>query len=552
MDLRDYQHLAVRGSFDRLREGQTTLIVLPTGCGKTVVFSEIIRYCVGRGKRAMVVAHREELIDQAASKIKAIAGIEPDKEMAEFRAPHGFGKSKVVVASIQTLNSGVRLQRFDPTEFGLLVIDEAHHSTAASYITVITYFTHGNPACKVLGVTATPNRADEAALGQVFESVAFQYGILDAINGGYLVPIRQELIPVESIDLSRCRTTAGDLNGADLARELEAEEPLHGVVKPTVEIAGDRKTLLFAASIKHAHRMAEMIDQRYKPGTARVVTGTTPRDERKAMFAAYANRDFQFLVNVGVATEGFDDPGIEVVAVARPTKSTPLYTQMIGRGTRVLPGVIEGLTTAEDRRSAIAASGKPSMLVLDYVGNSGKHKLVHCADALGGEYPDEVVEEAERAMAESGEETDVVEALRQAEEKVEEEKKQAEEAARASARQRRGIVADVKYGRQEVDPFEILDVRVGREPGWFKGKEPTAKMVAALHKFKIPNPESMSFHQARRMLDECIERARTGKCTFAQARQLKKYGHDTDASFEQARVILDGIFGNRRAVGEPA
>jgi superfamily II DNA or RNA helicase len=210
------------------------------------------------------------------------------------------------------------MQKFDPNEFSLLIIDEAHHSAAKSYRKVIDYYRR-NKNLKVLGATATPDRADEKALGQIFDSVAFDYEIVDAIDDGWLVPITQQSVVVDGLDYSGIRTTAGDLNGKDLAAVLEFEETLHGFVGPILELSGDRKTLIFAASIAHAERICEILN-RHKPKSAEWVHGKTPKEERRDLWPRYAGSDFQYLVNVGVTTEGFDEPSIEIIAICRPTR----------------------------------------------------------------------------------------------------------------------------------------------------------------------------------------------------------------------------------------
>ena len=188
----------------------------------------------------------------------------------------------------------------------------------------------------------------EKPLGKVFESVAFDYQLPDAIHDGWLVPIEQQFVFVDGLDLSDCRTTAGDLNGGDLARVMEIEETLHRVVAPTMELAGDQKGLVFSASVAAAQRMAE-IANRHKPGCAEFICGTTPMEDRREILRRYAQSDFQYLFNCMIATEGFDESTIGVVAIARPTKSRALYAQMVGRGTRPLPGIVDGLETGRNR-----------------------------------------------------------------------------------------------------------------------------------------------------------------------------------------------------------
>jgi len=472
-------------------------MVKPTGTGKTVVFCHVAQRFIEHG-RVLILAHREELIFQAAEKVERILGRKPAIEMAEFRSHEGpmFRKADVVVSSIQTQNAGRngrRMSRFDPAEFSLVIVDEAHHVTADSYQRVLDHYLQ-NPNIKVLGCTATPDRHDEEVLGQIFDSVCFDYGILDAITDGWLVPIRQQFIHVEDLDFSAVRTTAGDLNGADLAAVMEEESAVHGIADPTFRLADGRRTLAFAASVVHAETLTEIFN-RHKPESARIVTGRTPKDERRGMFSDYAEDRFQFLCNVGVATEGFDSPGIQVVSVARPTKSRALYAQCIGRGTRPLTGVVDGLPDAQARRRAIAASAKRGLTVLDFVGNSGRHKLITTAEILGGHYPDEVVERAKRTIARIGVAADVTAVLDDTARQEQAERKQRERL------RRRHIVGKARYQASDVDPFGVLDIEPRREPGWHKGRKPSQKMVALLGKFGIDKADALSFHQAHELID---------------------------------------------------
>ncbi len=546
MRLRPYQQEAVEGVFDTWRDGhRSALIVQPTGTGKTITFASVIaRNRRETGSRAIVLAHREELIFQAAKKVEQVAGVEVDIEMADLRAGRSmFGKTPVVVSSIQTQNAGAageeRMTRFNPMEFGLLVVDEAHHATAPTYRKVIDYYRQ-NPQLRVLGVTATPDRQDEAALGQIFETVAYDYELPDAIADGWLVPVMQRAVVVDGLDFSSIRTTAGDLNGADLAKLMEYEQNLHEIAHPTLELAAGRKTLVFAASVAHAERLCEIFN-RHRSDSARFVFGGTPKEERRQLLADYARNRFQILCNVGVATEGFDEPGIEVIVMARPTKSRSLYAQMAGRGTRPLEAIAHELGQHEGaaaRREMIAASGKPHCEIVDFVGNAGRHQLITTADILGGRYEDAVVQRVRQNVeAAGGKPVDMAEELDRAERDI------AEEAARA---RRAALRAKANYTVNTIDPFDVLAVTPRRERAWDKTRKPTEKMLACLQKFGIPKKttEDLSYSKAQQLIGKCIERSEAGKCTYKQARLLAKYGYRTDVSFDQARGLIDQIAAN--------
>ena len=239
--LRPYQVEAVERILLDLDRVRSTLLVCPTGTGKTQIFSEVARRWRPRG-RVLVLAHRDELIEQAKTRMEQF-GLQVKIEKADLCAARDLAGTDVVVASVQTLAHESRRLAYNPSTFGLLIVDEAHHAPAPSYRNIIGYFS----GARVLGVTATPDRGDEIALGNIFESVAFEYDLRDAIDEGWLVPIRQKAVTVQGLDLSHVRTTAGDLNDGDLDRVLTEEQTLHGMVGPTVELAGHRPTLIFAA-----------------------------------------------------------------------------------------------------------------------------------------------------------------------------------------------------------------------------------------------------------------------------------------------------------------
>lgn len=505
-------------------------------CGKTILFADVIHKCQPR--RALVIAHREELIFQAKNKIEAYSGLQCGIEMADYRVQETlFGKCPVVVSSIQTQTSGGdgggRMGKFDPADFGLLIIDEAHHAVSPSYQRMINYY-RTNPDLKVLGVTATPDRADEEALGKVFESVAYDYEICNAIDDGWLVPIEQQLIHVADLDFSRIRTTAGDLNGADLAAVMEQEKNLHGVAAPSVEIIGNRRSLVFAASVKQAETLCEIFN-RHKPGMAAWVCGETPKDERRLTLGRFASGDIQIVVNCAVLTEGFDDPGVEVIVMARPTKSRSLYSQMVGRSTRPLPGIVDGVDSAEERRDAIAKSKKPSCLVVDFTGNAGKHKLMTSADILGGNYEDEVVERAVRRADKEGKPVRMTELLEEEEEKLAQErerKRLAEEARRAK------LIVSATWSAQRISPFDVFGLQPAKSRGWDNSRQLSQKQKDLLLKQGIAT-DGMPYSQAKQLLNEMFRRWDQKLCSFKQSKWLKSHGYATDMPREKASAIMD-------------
>lgn len=538
MILRDYQ----LDCLDRVREAFTrvpsVLAVLATGLGKTVIFSHAAKDYVDRG-RVLILAHREELLAQAGQKVEAIVGIKPDLEMADSRADCGFFKSPVVLTSVQTQVAGTngrrRMHRFDPSDFALLVVDEAHHAAADTYRAVISHYRE-NPNLKVLGVTATPDRHDEKALGQVFDEVPFDYGIADGVRDGWLVDIRQQFVEIAGLDFSACRTTAGDLNQRDLAQVMEDEKSLHGVASATMELYGGKRTLVFASSVAHGERLADIMG-RHVHGCARFVHGGTDRETRRRTIDAYRAGAFPILVNVGIAVEGFDVPEVAVVVIARPTRSRSLYSQMCGRGTRPDAACIAGVDAPEVRRAAIASSSKPELAVIDFVGEPGRHPLVHCADVLGGHYSEAVVELAER-LAKSRGSSRIREVLAEAEHLERNRRELMALASRANVR------AKATYNVTTVRPFDVLNLQPRRERGWEEGRKASLSQIEFLAKAGVEEPEMLTLAEASQLVDEIVDRRRDGRCTFKQARLLRKYGRDPNMSFEDARRTIDGIAAN--------
>lgn len=523
MKLRDYQEAAVEGVFREWEDHATTLAVLPTGLGKTVLFAEVIRRMHERGARAMVLAHREELITQAADKIRRVTGLDAQIEMGERRVAPYFGEMPpVVVSTVQTHcaggDGGGRMSKFDPQGFGLVVIDEAHHATSATYRRCVDWYRQ-NPECRVLGVTATPDRADEAALGQVFESVAYEYGVLDAIGNGWLVPVEQQMVTVGTLDFSGIKTTAGDLNQGELAEVMEDERNLQGIAVPTVEICGGRRAIVFAATVAQAERLCEILN-RYRPDSAAWVCGKTDKEDRRHILADFKAGKLQYVVNVGVLTEGFDDAGVEVVVMARPTKSRALYAQMAGRGTRPaeeIAGRLGDMPTAAERCAAIRTSSKPSCLIVDFCGNAGRHKLCCTADILGGNVDEDVVAEVARRVREGGKPVDVTEELEKVRAEVAERKKR-EAAGRAK------LLARAQFLVTKIDPFDQWDLTPVQERGWDRNRHFSPKQSQVLLERIGVNPEKIPYGQGKQLLDEYFRRIQQGMASLKQVNLLRRQG----------------------------
>jgi superfamily II DNA or RNA helicase len=369
---------------------------------------------------------------------------------------------------------------------------------------VIDHFSM-NPACKRLGVTATPKRADELALGQVFQSVAFRYGIERAVEDGWLVPVSQQCVHVEGLDFSSLKTVAGDFSEGELERILTEESILHKIASPVAELTAERPTLVFCCTVKHAELMAAVLE-RYRPGQVKWLCGATNRDERAAVVESFRDGRLQILCNVGLFLEGFDAPRTAVVVMARPTKSPVLYSQVLGRATRTLPGIVDGLATAEERKAAIAASAKPGCLALDFVGNAGRHKIITAADVLGGKYGVPVRDYARQTVASENKPVAVAEALDRAEAELdllEEERER-----------RRRITARAEYRTREVSPFDTRQAAAPDRIASPPADPPTDKQVRMLCWLGVSAVRARSYskRQASVVIDKLMaeKRAREG------------------------------------------
>jgi superfamily II DNA or RNA helicase len=482
MELRDYQLEAIRGAHKKLAVHQSTLIEMATGLGKTVVFSFIADEWPGR---VLIIAHRDELIRQAAEKVHAITGHPVAVEMGRERADDQLYGTKVTVASIQTLARSNRRARFHPDHFSLLVIDEGHHAVAATYQEVLDYF----KSAKRLLVTATPKRADKEALDTVCESVAFQYGIEPAIDDGWLVPIRQSVVKVEGLDFSKARTVAQDFNQADLERILTEEKPLHAMVASAHELIGNRQALWFCASVLHARATAGVL-ARYAPADqVQFLSGDTPIEERRSAVDAYKRGRIQHLLNCALYLEGFDAPATSAIVMGRPTKSLSLYMQILGRGTRPLPGIVDGIEGSEQRKTAISMSAKPDMLVIDFAGNAGRHKIVQATDVLSGKHSSETREYARETIADEARAVDIEEALDRA---------QAELALIAQEDQRRKDIkaSKVEYSTHEVSPF-VKQYQPSQKVAGVAGEGCTDKQAGYICYLSRENGGNWTFDKAK-------------------------------------------------------
>lgn len=511
-DLRPYQSEACDAVMREWDSGvRSTLLVLPTGCGKTLTASEIIRRRREAGK-VLWVAHTDELIKQARGAIERHTGLSCGVEKADQRADlySLFSPDDVIVASRQTLTPrriAARGMREDL--IATLVIDEAHHATAQGYRDIIDHFS----GAKVLGLTATPVRGDQVGLSAVFESCAYRYEIRRAIREGYLTPLRQVSIECSRIDLRDVKTVAGDLNQGQLAAIMEAEETLHQIAKPLVDESGDRPTIAFFPTVDASREFARILSA-YTSANIATVSGESTPEERERAIEGFREGRIKYLINCMVLTEGFDAPLASCIAIARPTKSLSLYTQMVGRGLRPAPG-------------------KRDCLVLDFVGQAGRHELVTPLDVLSGKpLPEDIVKAVEDGTKQG---LSVDEALARAEQAAAE-----REARRLAALERDAkLRADVAYRKRVVDPFGSRFDCDGDSD-----EQATGKLREDALRFYGKNPpQSLTVAAAHRMIRDSRDRWRRGLCTQAQARVLAKHGLRTNLSKPEASEAIDMLSG---------
>lgn len=496
MNLRPYQEAAVSAAIRSVRAGEDPLIVMPTGTGKTTVFAEVIAREAHRGP-VVVLAHRRELIDQAARRIEARCGRPVAIEMADSRAPAG---AWCVVASVQSMIS--RLPSYPAGSVALLIIDEAHHASAESYRKIARHL-----GCPVLGVTATPERADEEALA--FSCVAYEYGVREAMADGWLVPVRAVSARIK-IDLSALRVRAGDYTEESVASAVTAES-LGAWCTSVATLRGERPTVVFSAGVAQAHQTADLL--RGLGIRAASADGETPTAERARILDDYMAGRVDVLANCGLWTEGWDAPKTACIAIGRPTKNRSLYMQMMGRGLR-------------------PADGKADCLVVDMVGSGAGMGLASSAAVLGAQWDDEVVRRVEEEA--EGEEIDVIAALDLTAERLEEERRTLRAAKVTAVRE-----IDVWSTRKsKAVSATDLGIRLPR-PG---GSAPSAKQAAIIERAGLTVPGTST--EASAIIGWLMPRWKAGLCTPKQARILARHGLPIDVSRERAGELITAIANN--------
>lgn len=495
LGLRDYQQAARVSVAGHLQHARSTLIVLPTGCGKSRTAGAIIWDFKMRSMRSLILTPTIVLCGQMYRDLRAL-GLRVTMEQSTNRADR---TADVVVASVATMR-GDRLRSWSPGFFGLVVCDEAHRSTSDMYSEIFAHFS----SAKLVGQTATTDRADGVALGNVFETVAYEMSMLAAIRDGWLVPLRFKTA-ITDFDAKALRTLAGEVTAGSVEAEIARSGAMHEAANTLAELAEGERTVAFLPTVASSKAFVAELLARGVP--AEHVDGTTPEDMRNEMFGRFKAGETRVLSNVAVLTEGWDMPEASVIALLNPTKSRSRLTQMIGRGTRL-------------------CAGKSSTLVIDFCpGRLKRGRLASPADALAGKMLDDKIHDR---LEKEG---DLAEAIALAEKTVEDieaNKRASEAAARANARRVEKLAELTKskaysFGVQEHDAADILGGK-GRGDRGYQQLDVTPQVQAA--------------------------RYLRGLCSPKQANLLAKFGLNSNVPREVASRAIDDLKANGWKVPE--
>lgn len=511
MELRPYQKEAKDAIFTEWENGiKKTLLVLPTGCGKTIVFAKVAEECVREGSRVLILAHRGELLDQAADKIAKSTGLGCATEKAEQTCIGSW--FRIVVGSVQSLMREKRLNQFPDDYFDTIIIDEAHHCISDSYQRVLQHF----PEADVLGVTATPDRGDMKNLGTVFESLAYEYTLPRAIKEGYLSPIKAVTIPLK-IDMSSVGIQAGDFKSGEIATALDPY--LESIAQEMEKYCADRKTVAFLPLVKTSQKFRDILNEH--GFRAAEVNGESP--DRSEILEAFDHGKYNVLCNSMLLTEGWDCPSVDCIVVLRPTKVRSLYCQMVGRGTRL-------------------CEGKEHLLLLDFLWHTERHELCHPAHLIcdSEEVAQKMTENLEK---DAGYPIDIEEAEKSAAEDVVAQREEALAKQLAEMKRRKRKLVDPLQFEMSIQAEDLS----GYVPafGW-EMAPPSDKQKKTLEKLGIMPDEIDNAGKASKLLERLDKRRQEGLTTPKQIRFLEGRGfqHVGTWQFNTAKNLIDRIAGN--------
>lgn len=511
MELRPYQQEAREAIFEQWDSGvKRTLLVLPTGCGKTIVFAKVTEDCVRRGDRVLILAHRGELLDQAADKIHKSTGLGCAVEKAEESCQGSW--FRVVVGSVQTLMREKRLGQFPADYFQTIIVDEAHHCISDSYQRVLEHF----PDAQVLGVTATPDRGDMRNLGQVFESLAYEYTLPKAIKEGYLSPIKALTLPLK-IDMSSVSIQGGDFKVGDIGTALDPY--LHSIAEEMQKYCLEKKTVVFLPLVKTSQKFRDILNE--NGFHAAEVNGESL--DRAEILADFEAGRYNVLCNSMLLTEGWDCPSVDCIVVLRPTKVRSLYCQMVGRGTRLHPG-------------------KDHLLLLDFLWHTERHELCHPASLIcdNEEVAQKMTENLEEA---AGCPVDIEEAEKTAAEDVVAQREEALAKQLAEMKRRKKKLVDPLQFEMSIQAEDLS----GYVPAFgYAMQPPSEKQKEKLEKLQIDPAGVDNAGKADMLIERLQQRIQNNMASPRQIRQLESRGfqHVGTWTFAQANKLIDRIAAN--------
>lgn len=509
-ELRPYQAEAKQAILAAWDEGyRKTLLVLPTGCGKTVVFSSVTENQVNKGHRVLIMAHRGELLDQAADKLKEASGLDSVLEKAESTSLGSF--FPVTVGSVQSLAQEKRLARFPNNYFQDIIVDEAHHCLSDSYKRVLDHFPNAN----ILGVTATPDRGDMKNLGEFFDSKAYEYSMTEAIREGYLCPIKAQMIPLE-LDIADVGISSGDFSAGEIGHALEPY--LHQIASEMANYCRGRKTVVFLPLIATSQKFCAMLNDAGL--RAAEVNGNS--DDRSEVLADFEAGKYDVLCNSMLLTEGWDCPSVNCIVVLRPTKIRSLYQQMVGRGMRLSPG-------------------KTELLLLDFLWMTERHDLCRPSALISKD--EAIAKKIDERMVEDADGFDLIEAEEQAERDILAERESALAKQLAEMRGKK---------RKLVDPLQYA-LSIAAEDltnyvptfAW-EMAPPSEKQIAFLERRGIFADSVRNAGLASLLIDRLQRRQQMGLATPKQIRCLERYGFRQVGTwaFEDASSLISRLADN--------
>ena len=514
MSLRPYQAEARDAILREWSEGKKkTLLVLPTGTGKTIVFASVVQNQVERGGRALILAHRGELLDQAADKLHDACGLDSALEKAESSS---LGSDiPVTVGSVQSLAQPKRLAGFPQDYFTDIVIDEAHHCLSDSYQRVLEHF----PAAHILGVTATPDRGDQRNLGKYFDSKAYEYSMTKAVKDGFLCPIKAQMIPLE-LNIRDVGMSNGDYAVGEIGTALDPY--LEQIAVEMTRYCQGRKTVVFLPLIKTSQKFCDLLNR----SGLRAAEVNGDSDDRAQVLNDFEHGKYDVLCNSMLLTEGWDCPAVDCIVILRPTKIRSLYQQMVGRGMRL-------------------SEGKDHLLLLDFLWLSERHDLCRPSALVSKDAA--ITEKMDAQFMKDDEVYDLLETEEQAERDVlaEREKKLARELEEMRRRKRK-LVDPLQYAIS----IAAEDL-VGYVPTFAWEMAPAStKQLEFLEKRGIFTESVKNMGMASMIIDRLKRRQDEGLSTPKQIRCLERYGFRQVGTwrFDDASALISRLAGNNWSV----